>query len=319
MFGTSNTTDTTGVMDTANAADATAADGDTTAGPAPDRDSFQSDTRSDTQTLNQNHQQQQQQQTQQQARQPTGSEPNMERMRNASDVVASVAVRVKRLLVDDIPRPRPLSSLSSLSSVSSSSRHSTSSNNPNSNNKINTPPHSPIPPSPSTPKPLPLRISSLGRSQHKRPKIAPRTSSDGVVDEVRMFIRNVAKEVSADPTDMTVFMSSPNIQKLAHEFFSDSQDHSEKPYYTAETIFWNLQYIEGGDESEYPWVRRKPSKRGWQASDHLTRFILLSERSRLHPHTPNPLWQTRDMPFEDKVNFYLCVLRCFAFREKYLQ
>ena len=284
---------------TASTANTTDPDGDTAS-----RDSFQSDARSDPQIDARLHPY-----TEQLAltQQPTGTGfntepnagPNMENMRNASDVVASIALRVKKLLFDEIPRPRPLSSLSH-----SSSRHSTNT----------TPPKSPS--SPSIPKPLPLRISSLGRSQQKRPKIAPRTGSDGIFDEVRTFIRNVAKEVGADATTMTLYMSSPDIQKLAQEFFGGSKDRSEKPSYMAETLFWNLQYIEGGDLPERPWIKSRPSKRGWQASDHLTRFILLAEKARLRD--PNSRWQTRDMPFEDKVNFYLCVLRCFAFREKYI-
>ena len=268
------------------------------------RHSFQSDSRFDTQIDAQIHHH-----TEKMAltRQPTGTESNAEShaesnmgsMRNASDIVARIALRVKKLLFDEIPRPRPLSALSH-----SSSRHSTNT----------TPPKSPS--SPSIPKPLPLRISSLGRSQQKRPKIAPRTGSDGIFDEVRTFIHNVAKEVAADATTMTLFMSSPDIQKLAQDFFGSSKDRSEKPSYTAETLFWNLQYIEGGDLPERPWIKSRPSKRDWQTSDHLTRFILLAEKARLRD--PNSRWQTRDMPFEDKVNFYLCVLRCFAFREKYI-
>ncbi len=218
----------------------------------------------------------------------------MEDIRNAWEIVTSIATRIAKLNANIPFRP-----------PSSAGRTSTSSEAPSFSSMksplLKTPP----------------RISSLGRNSKKPPKIISRTGSDGAVDEVRAFIRTVAREIGADPTTLTVFMSSTEIQQLAREFLSDNKDRCEKPGYTADSIFWNLQYIEQGDEDERRWSRSKPSKDGWEISDHLTRFILLSDKSRLR--VKDYRWHTRDMSFEHKVNFYLCILRCFAFRARYLQ
>lgn len=213
----------------------------------------------------------------------------MEDVRKAWEIVESITTRISKLNIE-LP----------IRNSFSSSRDT------------NTPPHTP------TSQKAPSRISSLGRHSAKRPNAPPRTESGGVVDEVGQFIRSVAREIGADSTTLTVFMSSPEIQKLAQEFFDDNCGRFEKPGYTADSLFWNLQYIEHGDEAEYRWSRSRPNKSGWEISDHLTRFILLSEKSRLRAKNSR-WWQTRDMSFENKVNFYLCVLRCFAFRARYVQ
>lgn len=212
----------------------------------------------------------------------------MDGIRKAWEIVDSIATRIAKLNIE-LPVRNSFSS-----------------------NQDTTPPLTP------TSQKAPSRISSLGRYSAKRPNAATRTGSDGVVDEVRSFIGSVAREINADPTTLTVFMSSKVIQNLAQEFFNDNRGRCEKPGYTADSIFWNLQYIEHGDEAEYRWSRSKPNKSGWEISDHLTRFILLSEKSRLQTEGSR-WWQTRDMPFEKKVNFYLCILRCFAVRARYIQ
>ncbi|KAK7757386.1 hypothetical protein SLS62_000398 [Diatrype stigma] len=218
----------------------------------------------------------------------------MEDIRNAWEIVDSIATRIAKLNTELLP-------LRSSSTSAKSVKEAVS------------PPQTP------TSQKTPSRIASLGRlSGPKRPSAAPRATSDGVVDEVGNFIHSVAREIGAETTTLTVFMSSPVIQKLAQEFFNDNRrDRCEKPGYTSDSLFWNLQYIEHGDEAEYRWSRGKPNKAGWEESDHLTRFILLTEKSRLR--AKNSRWQTRDMSFENKVNFYLCVLRCFAFRARYVQ
>lgn len=237
--------------------------------------------------------------------------PKMDDMRSAFDIVQSIATRIKKLNFDVPARASSTSSRTSLNSArvgrkSSDGRPQTPSSL---SHKISS---------------SSSKISSLGRYA-ARPKLVSRKSSasasasDDVIDEMTNFIQGVAREIHADPTTLTVFMSSTEIQGLAQEFLNDSyQDRStEKFNYTADSLFWNLQYIENGDENEYQWSRSNPKKADWEASDHLTRFILLSDKSRLRAYDSR--WQTRDMSFEDKVNFYLSVLRCFAFRAIYVQ
>ncbi|RYP64111.1 hypothetical protein DL771_008930 [Monosporascus sp. 5C6A] len=170
----------------------------------------------------------------------------------------------------------------------------------------------------------PYRMASAGRHTARRPKMAGRTGSDGVIDGVTDFIGRVAREVGADATALARFMSATEIQELAREFFAETtttttgggkdghrdgdgdRRAAEKPGYAADDLFWNLQYIGQGDLSESRWTRAKAGKVGWEFSDHLTRFILLSEKARLR--AGGSRWQTRDLSFESKVNFYLFFL-----------
>ncbi|RYP81744.1 hypothetical protein DL770_005801 [Monosporascus sp. CRB-9-2] len=243
----------------------------------------------------------------------------MEDIRNAAAIVASIATRIRQLDPEHMSHHHPR--------IPSSPIH-----------QDTAPPQGP-PSSSSSSKQqvnLPYRISSAGRYTARRPKMAGRTGSDGVIDDVTDFIGRVAREVGADATALARFMSAPEIQELAREFFAETTtttitgggkdghragdgDHraAEKPGYAADDLFWNLQYIGQGDLSESRWTRAKAGKVGWERSDHLTRFILLAEKARLR--AGGSRWQTRDLSFESKVNFYLCVLRCFAFRAIYVQ
>ncbi|RYP11191.1 hypothetical protein DL765_007844 [Monosporascus sp. GIB2] len=239
----------------------------------------------------------------------------MEDIRNAAAIVANIATRIRQLDPEHISHHHQLNPSSPIHQDTAS------------------PQAPPFPASSSQQQPkTPYRITSVGR----RPKVTGRTGSDGVIDEVTDFIGRVAREVGADATALARFMSATEIQELAREFFAETKTTTttgggkdghrdghvdrraaEKPGYAADDLFWNLQYIGQGDLSESRWTRAKAGKIGWELSDHLTRFILLSEKARLR--AGGSRWQTRDLSFESKVNFYLCVLRCFAFRAIYVQ
>ncbi|RYO87384.1 hypothetical protein DL764_008864 [Monosporascus ibericus] len=244
----------------------------------------------------------------------------MEDIRNAAAIVASIATCIRQLDPEHMSHHHQR--------IRSSPIHQDAA-----------PPHA-LPSSSSSPKQQansPYRVTSVGRYTARRPKMAGRTGSDGVIDDVTDFIGRVAREVGADATALARFMSATEIQELAREFFTETtttttttgggkdghrdgdgdRRAAEKPGYAADDLFWNLQYIGQGDLSESRWTRAKAGKVGWELSDHLTRFILLSEKARLR--AGGSRWQTRDLSFESKVNFYLCVLRCFAFRAKFVQ
>ncbi|RYP14115.1 hypothetical protein DL767_010423 [Monosporascus sp. MG133] len=235
----------------------------------------------------------------------------MEDIRNAAAIVASIATRIRQLDPEHMSHHHQR--------IPSSPIH-----------QDTAPPQAP-PSSSSSSKQhanLPYRIASVSRYTARRPKMAGRAGSDGVIDDVTDFIGRVAREVGADATALAHFMSATEIQELAREFFAETMTTTttgggkdghrgrdgnrctaEKPGYAADDLFWNLQYIGQGDLSESRWTRAKAGKVGWELSDHLTRFILLSEKARLR--AGGSRWQTRDLSFESKVNFYLPSLIVF--------
>ncbi|RYP48675.1 hypothetical protein DL769_011181 [Monosporascus sp. CRB-8-3] len=243
----------------------------------------------------------------------------MEDIRNAAAIVASIATRIRQLEPEHVSHHHqriPSSPIRQDTAAPQASPSSSSSSQQQANSSY--------------------RIASASRYTARRPKMAGRAGSDGVIDDVTDFIGRVAREVGADATALARFMSATEIQELAHEFLAETTTKTttgggkdghrdghgdrrpaEKPGYAADDLFWNLQYIGQGDLSESRWTRAKAGKVGWELSDHLTRFILLSEKARLR--AGGSRWQTRDLSFESKVNFYLCVLRCFTFRAIYVQ
>ncbi|OTB00624.1 hypothetical protein M426DRAFT_234466 [Hypoxylon sp. CI-4A] len=120
-----------------------------------------------------------------------------------------------------------------------------------------------------------------------------------------------------NPTALKEFISAREILDLGAEFvrcYNRRGWAAEKPHWAAEDLFFDLQYVKSGDISARRWLRARPERKAeWDIADYITRFVLAADEHRVHVNRAD--WNAWNTDFETNVTFYLCVLRCFVFRD----
>ncbi|KAI0202138.1 hypothetical protein F4808DRAFT_421998 [Astrocystis sublimbata] len=129
-------------------------------------------------------------------------------------------------------------------------------------------------------------------------------------------IRPAHNYFKIDQTALKEYISAPEMMDLGSEFVRHYYKNLEKdkPYWVAEDLFFNLQTVKQGDKDPELWAGARVYKRDWDLSDHIIRFVLLSDQFRTCSGQPKWAgWDWED--FGMMVGFYLNVLRCYTTRE----
>ncbi|KAK6953686.1 hypothetical protein Daesc_005991 [Daldinia eschscholtzii] len=137
-------------------------------------------------------------------------------------------------------------------------------------------------------------------------------------NHISKTLQGVAAELpDVNPTAIQEFISAPEILELGAEFvryYREGSNATEKPYWVAEDLFFDLQSVKQGDVVADRWTRARAEKRaGWDLADHLTRFVLLADSFRSQANRQD--WNKWSEGFVRQVSFYLCILRCFTIRD----
>ncbi|KAI1100758.1 hypothetical protein F4804DRAFT_34195 [Jackrogersella minutella] len=219
----------------------------------------------------------------------------MEDMRNAHDSVRIIADFIDRLRPERQTRPRSAEILRSLSSPTVK-RHG--SNNSSSDG--------------STRKSSSLKWNrSVGKEWAESPSGALWREISSTLEEVAAQFQGVSG------TALNEFCSSREILDLGADFVRwhrEGRIASEKPYWAAEDLFFDLQTVKQGDVSASRWTKARPEKRAeWDLADHLVRFVLLADAFRRK--TEREDWSAWAVDFVTNIRFYLSVLRCFTVRD----
>ncbi|KAI0598404.1 hypothetical protein F4775DRAFT_183189 [Biscogniauxia sp. FL1348] len=124
----------------------------------------------------------------------------------------------------------------------------------------------------------------------------------------------VAQQYRVDQTALKEFISSPDMMELGGEFAKHYGTYKgEKSYWVAEDLYFDLQAVKQGDTDAARWTSAKAYKKEWDLADHLVRFVLLAEHTRLCANRDE--WNGWEWNFAVKVGFYLSILRCYTVRE----
>ncbi|KAI0015763.1 hypothetical protein F4780DRAFT_783839 [Xylariomycetidae sp. FL0641] len=221
----------------------------------------------------------------------------MEDLRDAEQTVASFATLIERLHPDknEATTKRQDSSSSRLSA--SSSRGSKGSRGP------------------LTPRWRP-------KTPLKSKKESWDESVEGMLwNELEKPQSEVAARFQVDATALKEYISSPEMMELGAEFArayhraGAGATAKAYTYWVAEDLFFELQAVKQGDQEPARWTRARSSRRhhGWDLADHLVRFVLMAEQTRLS--SPQDKWQQWEWSFAGKVAFYISLLRCYTVRD----
>ncbi|KAJ2988346.1 hypothetical protein NUW58_g4025 [Xylaria curta] len=134
-------------------------------------------------------------------------------------------------------------------------------------------------------------------------------------NELEQSLNRVAFKFNIGWTALKEYISSPEMMDLGSEFVRHYYGslESEKAYWVAEDLFFDLQAVKQGDIDPGRWAEAKVYKKDWDLADHLIRFVLLADQCRVC--SGQEKWIAWQWSFAINISFYLNVLRCYTSRE----